>query len=51
MPDTIFSRANTLGEGQPNDLGFLNHKQSSIGELNITGVDAEETEAPHIELI
>ena len=51
MPDTIFSRANTLGQGQPNDIDFLDCKKRSIWELNITGVDSEETEAPHIELI
>ena len=50
-PDTMIARANALGQGIPNDLDFLDCKKRLIGDLNITGVDDEETEAPHIELI
>ena len=51
MPDTVIVRVNALGQGQPNDLDFLDCKNRPIVDLNITGVDAGETEAPHIELI
>ena len=42
---------NTLIQGQLNDIDYLDLKDSQIGELNITGVDAGETESPNIELV
>ena len=51
MPDNLISRVNAIGQGQPNDKDFLDFKKSPIWDLEIKGVDAEETDAPHIELI
>ena len=48
MPDTVIYRVNALGQGQPNDLQLLGCKKLPIVELEITGVDYGETEAPHI---
>ena len=49
--DTVIAQVSALIQGQPNDLDFLVCKKRPIGELEITGVDDEETEAPKIELI
>ena len=46
MPGNLFTRVNTIGQGQPNDIDFLDHNNCPIGEIEITGVNAEETEAP-----
>ena len=43
MPDTVISQVNTLGQGQPDDIGFLDHKNHPIGEIDITGVDDGKT--------
>ena len=51
MPDTVIVRVNALGQGQPNDLDFLDRKMHPIGDLKITGVYDGETEAPNVELI
>ena len=51
MRDTIIYWVNTLGQVQPNDLEFIDCKKRSIGKLGVIGVDAGETEAPHIELV
>ena len=51
IPDTVIARVNALGQGQPNDLDFLDRKKIPIGELDITGLNAMETQAPHIDLI
>ena len=51
MPETVIPRVNAFGQGQPNDLDFLYRRMCPIGDLNITGVDYGETEAPHIDLI
>ena len=50
-PDTVITRMNALGQGQPNDQDLLDRNKRPIGELYITGLDYGETEAPHIELI
>ena len=47
MPDTIISQVNALLQGQPNDIEFLDQKKHTIGEIEITEVDARETDAPH----
>ena len=51
MPDTMIARVNALGQGQPNNLDFLDINNRPIGELEITLVDTGETESPHIERI
>ena len=51
IPDTAIAQVDTLGQVQPNYLQLLVLKKLPIGELNTTGVDAGETEAPHLELI
>ena len=51
IPDTVIVRANALGQGRPNNLDFLDCKKRPIGYLDITGVDAGNTEDPNIELI
>ena len=51
MPSTKISRVNSLGKGQPNELQFLYCKKCIIGDLKITGLDARETETPHIEFV
>ena len=48
MPDIVIYRVNALGQGQPNDLQLLGCKKLPIVELERTGVDYGETEAPHI---
>ena len=50
ITDTVIARVNTLGQGQPNDLEFLDYKNHSIGELDTTRLNAGKTESPHIEL-
>ena len=51
MPDTVIARVNTIVQGKPNDIDFLDWKKRPIGELIMTGVDDGGTEAPHIEVI
>ena len=51
MPNTVIVRVNALGQGNTNDLDFLDWNKNPIEELKITGVDARENEAPYIELI
>ena len=51
MPDTFIMRVSELSQVQPNYLDFLDWNKRPIGELEITGVNYGETEAPHIELI
>ena len=51
MPDTVIARVSTLGQGQPNDIDFLDCKRCLTRKLYITGVDDEETESPRIESI
>ena len=41
---------NALVQGKPNDIDFLDSKKRPIGDLNITGVDAGKTNAPHVEM-
>ena len=40
MPDTVISRVNALGQGQPSDIDFLDHKKSPKGKIGIAGVDS-----------
>ena len=40
MTDTAIARVNVLGQGQPNDIDFLDHKEIPIGDLDTTGVDS-----------
>ena len=51
MPDTVIVQVHILDQGQHDDIDFLDHKNNTIGELKITGVDTGETEAQHIDLI
>ena len=51
MPDPVIAWVNALEQWQQNDLYFLDHKNRPIGELETTGVDDGQTEAPHIDLI
>ena len=51
MPDTMIAQVNALNQGQPNNLDLLYHKKHPIGELDITGVDDGEHEAPQLDLI
>ena len=51
MPETMIELVGTLGQGQPNDIDLLDRKKLPIGDLNTTGVDDGETEAPPIDLI
>ena len=51
MPETVTAQVNLLGQGHLNDLDLIDCKKLPIGELEITGVDGGETEAPHIALI
>ena len=51
MTDTVIAQVKALGQVQPNDIDFLDHKKLPIWELDITVVYAGETEAPHIEMI
>ena len=48
IPDTAIAQVDTLGQVQPNYLQLLVLKKLPIGELNTTGVDAGETEAPNV---
>ena len=50
MTDTVISRVKPLGQGKHNRIEFLFHKKIPIGELDITLVDAVETESPYIQL-
>ena len=51
MPDTVIAQVNAIEREQINDLDFLDIKKLPIGYLEITGVDAGETEAQNIDLI
>ena len=51
MPGSVIAQVNALGQGQPNDLEFIDRKKRPIGYIYITGVDDWETGAPHIELV
>ena len=51
MPDTVIYQVNTIIQGQPNDIDFLDHKKHPLVDIEITGMDARKTEAPHIELV
>ena len=51
MPDTVIAQLNALGQGQPNDLDFLDFNKHPIGEIDITRVDYGGTEAPNIGLV
>ena len=46
--NTVIAQVNALNQGQYNVIEFLDCKKRTIGELNITGVNSGETEAPHI---
>ena len=43
MPDTVIVRVNALGQGQTNDLEFLDRENHHIVELDIKVVDDGET--------
>ena len=51
MPYTVIDKVNALIQGQHNYLDLFYCKKHPFEELNITVVDAGETEAPHIELV
>ena len=51
MPDTVIARVNSIDQGKPNDLDFLDRKKLPIREIDIIGVYSGENEAPNIELI
>ena len=51
MTETVIAQVKELGQVQPSDIDFLDHKKLPIWELDITVVYAGETEAPHIEMI
>ena len=51
MHDTVIAQVDALIQRQPNCIDFLDRKKHPIEDHDITGVDAEETEALHIQLI
>ena len=51
MPDTVIDQVNAPGKDQPNDIQLLDRNKRPIGDFDITGVNAGETKAPHIELV
>ena len=46
MPDTVIDRVNALGKNQPELLTFTDRKGRLIGDVELTGVDGDESEAP-----
>ena len=46
MPDTVIDWVNKLGESQSEYFIFINSRGRKIGEVDLTGVDGEITEAP-----
>jgi hypothetical protein len=45
MPDTVIDRVNTLGHDQPAELVFTDRKGCPIGDIELPGVDGDDT--PH----
>ena len=41
MPDTVITRVNILGKGQPSQLTFKDRKGRPIGDVELTGVDVQ----------
>jgi len=48
MPDTVIARVNTLGSDQPELLVFTDRSGRQIGDIELTGVDGDENEAPQL---
>jgi len=50
MPDTVIAQINTLGSDQPELLVFTDRSGRQIGDVELTGVDGDENEAPQDQL-
>ena len=46
MTDTMIARVNELDQGKSNDLDLLDLNKRLIRDIDITGADTRETEAP-----
>ena len=50
MPDTLISRINLLGKGEPSSLTFTDRHGNPVEDLEITGVDTQETEIIDVDI-